>query len=50
MGKCYCSPVAESISIVTFVVAASTTATRTVGKPIDKEPDTGGGSWGSIWD
>ena len=50
MGKCYCSPVAESISIVTFVVAASTTAARTLEKSIDKESGAGEGTWGSIWD
>jgi hypothetical protein len=50
MKRSYCSPVAESISVETFVLAASTGATRSV--PEKEEPGTDNplGDWGSIWD
>ena len=50
MKRCYCSPVAESICVEIFVIAASTGAARSV--PEDRMPDAElpMGSWGNIWE
>ena len=52
MRKCYCSPVAESICVKTYVIAASTDALRSVQKPggLETDESSATSSWGSIWE
>ena len=50
MRKCYCSPVAESIYIETFIIAASTDATRAALKTGPEDENEEFRSWGDIWD
>jgi hypothetical protein len=51
MRKRYCSPVAESIGIEIFIIAASTAnaaaASRSLG---GMDGDEQAGSWGGIWE
>jgi hypothetical protein len=48
MRKCYCSPVAESIYIETFIIAASTDATRAALKTGREDENEEFRSWGDI--
>ena len=50
MKKCYCSPVAESICVETFVIAASTNAAKSVPEDEISTAESPVGSWGSIWE
>ncbi len=50
MRKCYCSPVAESICIETFIIAASTDAARAALKTGPEDENEELRSWGNIWD
>ena len=49
MRKSYCAPMVESISIRTYIVAASIDAARSVEKR-DSGVDDGRGTWGSPWE
>jgi hypothetical protein len=49
MKRSYCSPVAESISVETFVLAASTGATRSVPENEVARTEKSLGDWGNIW-
>lgn len=50
MRKCYCSPVAESICIETFIIAASTDAARSAFRTETDGNEEELRSWGNIWD
>ena len=49
MRKEYCSPVAESVCVKTYVVAASTGGTRSVPENSVPRTENSLGDWGNIW-
>ena len=50
MRKCYCPPVAESISVYTHIIAASTDVVKSVPKANGAGAESGtASSWGSLW-
>ncbi|MBR4968444.1 MAG: hypothetical protein IKY19_09495 [Bacteroidaceae bacterium] len=51
MRKRYCSPVAESIGIEIFIIAASTANTAAASRNVSgMDGDERTGSWGGIWE
>jgi hypothetical protein len=51
MRKNYCPPVAESISVYTHIIAASTDVVKSVPKANGAGAESGtSSSWGSLWE
>lgn len=51
MRKCYCPPVAHSICINTYIIAASTDVAKSASKANGAGAETGtSSSWGSLWE